>query len=156
MIPYPTDRRNLSEEDHLILKVLRLYYERHLTQSEVARRMGFSRPKVSKLISEGRSRGLVKIEIATPGEDYASLEIAVEDRLGLAEAVVAPSLEDRGVTELSVGASAAAVLGRVCTRSSTASAGTNDPPSSTCSGETSRNTRTPRSTAALRSASASG
>ncbi|QIN78546.1 hypothetical protein GBA65_08445 [Rubrobacter marinus] len=113
---YPADRRNLSEEDHLILKVLRLYYERHLTQSEVARRMGFSRPKVSKLISEGRARGLVKIEIATPGEDFAALEIAVEDRHGLAEAVVASSVGDRGVTELSVGASAAAVLGRICTR----------------------------------------
>ena len=114
---HPSDRRNLSGEDHLILKVLRLYYEHHLTQSEVARRMGFSRPKVSKLISEGRARGLVKIEIATPGEDFAALEIAVEDRHGLAEAVVASSAGSREVTELAVGASAAAVLGRICTRS---------------------------------------
>lgn len=114
---HPADRRNLSEEDHLILKILRLYYEHHLTQSEVARRMGFSRPKVSKLISEGRARGLVKIEIATPGEDFAALEIAVEDRHGLAEAVVASSEGSRGVIELAVGASAAAVLGRICTRS---------------------------------------
>ncbi len=91
VIHFPLDRRNLSEEDHLILKVLRLYYEHHLTQSEVAQRMGFSRPKVSKLISEGRARGLVKIEIAEPSEDSAALEIAVEDRYGLSEAVVVSS-----------------------------------------------------------------
>ena len=117
MIRFPLDRRTLSEEDHLIIKVLRLYYERHLTQNEVARRMGFSRPKVSKLISEGRARGLVKIEIATPGEDFAALEISVEDRHGLPEAVVASSEESREATELSVGAAAAAVLARMCTRS---------------------------------------
>ena len=117
MIRFPLARRNLSEEDHLILKVLRLYYEHHLTQNEVARRMGFSRPKVSKLISEGRARGLVKIEIAEPGEDFAALEISVEDRRGLAEAVVVASAESRGATELAVGAAAAEVLGRVCTRS---------------------------------------
>ena len=114
---YPADRRNLSEEDHLILKVLRLYYERHLNQGEVARRMGFSRPKVSKLISEGRARGLVEIKIAAPGEDFAALEIAVEDRHGVDEAVVAPSAGSREGTELAVGASAASVLGRICTRS---------------------------------------
>ena len=61
---YPVDDHALSEEDRLILKVLHLYYEHDLTQAEVALRMGFSRPKVSKLLAEGRERGLVKIEIA--------------------------------------------------------------------------------------------
>ncbi len=117
IIHFPLDRRNLSEEDHLILKVLRLYYEHHLNQSEVARRMGFSRPKVSKLISEGRARRFVKIEIATPGEDFAALEIAVEDRYGLSEAVVVSSAETREATELAAGAATSTVLGRVCTRS---------------------------------------
>jgi deoxyribonucleoside regulator len=48
---YPVDDRNLSDEDYLIMKVLRLYYEHDLTQAEVGARMGFSRPKVSKLIT---------------------------------------------------------------------------------------------------------
>ena len=66
---YPVDQRTLSEEDHVILKVLHLYYEHDLTQAEVGARMGFSRPKVSKLIAEGKERGLVKIEIAEPADD---------------------------------------------------------------------------------------
>jgi deoxyribonucleoside regulator len=112
---YPVDHNNLSEEDHLILKVLRLYYEHDLTQAEVGARMGFSRPKVSKLITEGKERGLVKIEIAEPADDLVPLEIALEERYGLREAVVVATSEDRESTELLAGRAGAALLSRVCT-----------------------------------------
>jgi deoxyribonucleoside regulator len=113
---YPVDHRNLSDEDHLIMKVLRLYYEHHLTQAEVAARMGFSRPKVSKLIAEGRARGLVKIEIGEPVGDHVPLEIALENRYGLSEALVVTPAGDRRTTELSTGMACGALLARVCTR----------------------------------------
>jgi deoxyribonucleoside regulator len=112
---YPVDQRTLSEEDHVILKALYLYYEHDLTQAEVGARMGFSRPKVSKLLAEGKERGLVKIEIAEPADDLVPLEIAVEDRHGLREAVVVATSEDRETTELSAGRAGAALLARVCT-----------------------------------------
>jgi deoxyribonucleoside regulator len=112
---YPVDHNNLSDDDYLILKVLRLYYEHDLTQAEVGARMGFSRPKVSKLITEGKERGLVKIEIAEPADDLVPLEIAVEDRYGLREAVVVATSEDRATTEFSAGRAGAALLSRVCT-----------------------------------------
>lgn len=113
---YPVDQNNLSNDDYLILKVLRLYYEHDLTQAQVGTRMGFSRPKVSKLIAEGRERGLVKIEVAEPADDLVPLEIAIEDRYGLREAVVVATSEDRETTELSAGRAGAALLSRVCTR----------------------------------------
>jgi deoxyribonucleoside regulator len=112
---YPVDDRNLSDEDYLIMKVLRLYYEHDLTQAEVGARMGFSRPKVSKLITEGKERGLVKIELAEPADDLVPLEIALEDRYGLREAVVVATSEDRGTTELSAGRAGASLLSRLCT-----------------------------------------
>jgi deoxyribonucleoside regulator len=112
---YPVDQRTLSEEDHVILKVLHLYYEHDLTQAEVGARMGFSRPKVSKLIAEGKERGLVKIEIAEPADDLVPLEISLEYRYGLREAVVVATSEDRDITELSAGRAGAAILARVCT-----------------------------------------
>jgi deoxyribonucleoside regulator len=113
---YPVDHRDLSDEDHLIMKVVRLYYEHHLTQAEVASRMGFSRPKVSRLIAEGRARGLVKVEIAEPTGDFAPLEIALEDRYGLSEALVVSSAEERQTTELSAGVAGGTILSRLCTR----------------------------------------
>lgn len=114
-VRYPVDSRTLTEEDRLILKVLRLYYERNLTQAEIASRMGFSRPKVSKLLSEGKNRGLVKIELAEPAGDFAALEIFLEDRFALKEAVVAPTSEDRETTEYAAGAACSALLSRICT-----------------------------------------
>jgi deoxyribonucleoside regulator len=114
-VRYPVDYRGLSEEDHLILKVLRLYYEHDLTQAEVASRMGFSRPKVSKLIAEGKDRGLVKIELAEPAGDFAPLELALEDRYGLEEVLVVATSENRDTTELSAGKAGAALLARLCT-----------------------------------------
>lgn len=113
---YPVDQRTLSEEDHVILKALYLYYEHELTQAEVGARMGFSRPKVSKLLAEGKERGLVKIEIAEPDDDLVSLEIAIEDHYGLHEAVVVSTSGDRKTTELSAGRAGAALLSRVCTQ----------------------------------------
>lgn len=115
---YMIDHRTLTDHDHLILKVLRLYYERGLNQVEVAHRMGFSRPKVSKLITEGHVRGLVKIEIAEPAGDFAPLEIALEDRYGLVEALVVDSSEDRQSTELAAGGVGGSLLARLCTAES--------------------------------------
>lgn len=113
---YPVDYRALSDEDHLIMKVVRLYYEHDLTQAEVARRMGFSRPKVSRLIAEGKARGLVKVEIAEPTGDFVPLEISLEDRFGLSEALVVATAEERRTTDLAAGMAAGALLARVCTR----------------------------------------
>jgi len=111
---YPVDHGSLSPQDHMTLKVLRLYYDHGLTQAEIGARMGFSRPKVSKLIATGERRGLVKIEIAEPAGSFASLEIALEDRYGLNEVLVATTSDDQRSTELSVGGLAAAFLRQVC------------------------------------------
>ena len=112
---YPVDQGELSDEDHLIMKVLRLYYEHNLTQAEVAGRLGFSRPKVSKLMAEGRARGLVKIEIAEPVGDFAPLEIALENQFGLSEALVVSPADGRRATEMAAGVAGGALLARICT-----------------------------------------
>ena len=111
---YLVDHRSLSDHDRLILHALRLYYERNHTQAEVADRMGFSRPKVTRLIAEGRARGLVSIAIAEPAGGFTPLEIALEDRYSLDEAVVVASGEERQATELAAGSACGALLDRVC------------------------------------------
>jgi len=49
-----------------LVEISRLYYEKNLTQAEIAKQMDISRPAVSKLLSEARSRGIVRIEIKSP------------------------------------------------------------------------------------------
>jgi deoxyribonucleoside regulator len=49
-----------------LVEISRLYYERNLTQAKIAQKMNISRPAVSKLLSEARNRGIVKIQIKSP------------------------------------------------------------------------------------------
>jgi deoxyribonucleoside regulator len=49
-----------------LVEICRLYYEKELTQAQIAKEFDISRPAVSKLLSEARHRGIVRIEIRSP------------------------------------------------------------------------------------------
>ena len=67
-----------------------LYYEKELTQEEVARRMKVSRPTVSKLLSMANKEGIVHISVRRPGQRDTSLEASLMDSLGLRTVVILP------------------------------------------------------------------
>jgi DNA-binding transcriptional regulator LsrR (DeoR family) len=72
-----------------------LYYEKGLTQWEVADRMQVSRPTVSKLLSLASKEGIVSISVRTPGQRDLGLQTALVDYLGLRSAVVLPGSTGR-------------------------------------------------------------
>lgn len=60
---------NISDEKaQKLVDIARLYYERDLTQGEIAKKYSISRPLVSRLLGEARNAGIVKIEIRSPLE----------------------------------------------------------------------------------------
>lgn len=68
-----------------------LYYEQDATQAQVAARLGTSRATVSRILSEARRRGMVRIEVIPPGEpDHADTARRVADALGLRKVWVTP------------------------------------------------------------------
>lgn len=66
-----------------LVEISRLYYEDGLTQAEIAKRIKISRPAVSKLLSEARMRGIVKIEIKSPLESNENLLRALSRQFNL-------------------------------------------------------------------------
>ena len=52
-----------SEKLQLLITVSKLYYIENLTQGEIAKILGVSRPLISKYLQEAKSLGVVKIEI---------------------------------------------------------------------------------------------
>lgn len=64
-------------QDHLVERATRaawLYYERELTQEEIARRLVVSRSTVSRLLAYARRAGIVEISLTRPLPEVAALE----------------------------------------------------------------------------------
>ena len=85
-----------------LVEISRLYYERNLTQAEIAKRMDISRPAVSKLLSEARIRGIVKIEIKSPLMSDDSLLKELSEAYSLKGGMVVPSgsADEKLITQL--------------------------------------------------------
>lgn len=77
-----------KEELRLLSKVSKLYYDEGLTQDEIVDRLQLSRAKISRLLKEARERGIVKISVLSPPELYPDLEVQLESRYRLREAIV--------------------------------------------------------------------
>jgi DNA-binding transcriptional regulator LsrR (DeoR family) len=97
----------------LLYKLAKAYYEDGLTQSQIGKRFGLSRIKVSRLLNQARDEKLVQITIVPPGDTNADLERALEAKYGLDEAViVSPSSYDKAVIATELGPAAAGCLMR--------------------------------------------
>jgi DNA-binding transcriptional regulator LsrR (DeoR family) len=97
----------------LLYKLAKAYYEDGLTQSQIGKRFGLSRIKVSRLLNQARDEKLVQITIIPPGDTHADLERALEAKYGLDEAViVSPSSYDKAVIAAELGPAAAGCLVR--------------------------------------------
>ncbi len=79
-----------DSRDHLMLQVAKLYYDLNRTQAEIATELGLTRWQVGRLLTEARSEGVVRIEIAPRANRAAALESALQVRWGLREAIVVP------------------------------------------------------------------
>lgn len=88
----------MAERNELLAQVAYLYYKDELTQQQIAKRLGLSRPKVARLLQEARRTGIVRIEITQ--ELPAELKEAYDlQRLfGLERAIVVRTGESRAST----------------------------------------------------------
>ncbi len=82
------------DSDNLLVETARLYYEHGLNQRQIAKRLGISRPGVSRLLQTARKKGIVKIEIIDPAEHGTQLEHALKERFALKKVVVVPNGEE--------------------------------------------------------------
>lgn len=98
--------------DHLMVQVAKLYYDMDRTQAEIASDLGITRWQVGKLLTSARNEGIVKIEITPRASRRTSLEVALQNRFRLRDAVVVPmgEITDPSLLIDSVGQAAARYL----------------------------------------------
>ena len=100
--PHRLHRSSTSDERervNLLLKVARMYYEEGATQAQIAKQVGYSRPTVSRLLTEAREEGVVHIRITHPLERSMSIEKALAQKFGLAGARIAESKDLGSLTQ---------------------------------------------------------
>jgi DNA-binding transcriptional regulator LsrR (DeoR family) len=72
----------------LITKVARMYHERGVRQTDIAEALHISQARVSRLLKRAAELGIVRTVVAAAPGVHTEVEEALEDRYGLAEAVV--------------------------------------------------------------------
>ncbi len=98
-----------DERLSLVIKVAKLYHESQIRQSEIAERLNLSQSKVSRLLHQAETSGLVRTIVVSPEGLYSDIELALAGRYGLLDAVVAEPLADDEATLLAALGSAGAV-----------------------------------------------
>jgi DNA-binding transcriptional regulator LsrR (DeoR family) len=80
--------------DHLRLltKVARLYHEQGMVQPEIARQLHISQPRVSRLLRQAVTLGIVRTTVVTPRGVYAGLEDEIARAYDLTDVVVADTV----------------------------------------------------------------
>jgi deoxyribonucleoside regulator len=59
-------RTDVDERLRLVLKVAYLFYEREMTQTDIAHEIGASTTQVARLLAEARAQGFVRVEFSPP------------------------------------------------------------------------------------------
>ncbi len=72
-------------EKRLLYKISRDYYFNNLTQNDIAKKLGLSRIKVSRLLKQARHENIVSITLNSPPGLLADLEEAIEKKYNLEE-----------------------------------------------------------------------
>ena len=80
----------------LLLEVARMYWDEGLGQTEIARRTGYSRPTISRMLAEARRVGIVTVTVAHPIERLMALEKRLVDAFGLKTARVSEATPGNG------------------------------------------------------------
>jgi DNA-binding transcriptional regulator LsrR (DeoR family) len=101
-----------GEQHRLLYRIAQSYYLDGLTQSQIAKRFGLSRPKVSRLLQKGRENGIINITLTPPPGGIADLERELEQKYGLEEAVIVQvsDPQDRSAVVNELGPAAAECL----------------------------------------------
>ena len=81
------------EERRQLVKVASFYYREGFTQEQIAKKIGVSRPFISKQLQKAKDYGIVEVFIKDETVHTVELEGLIEERYGLKDVVVVPIVD---------------------------------------------------------------
>ena len=79
---------SLKENDRLVIKICRLFYEENMSQKDIAQMLSISRPQISRALTYARQAGWVRIHINNPYSKEDTLEQELISAYKLCHSVV--------------------------------------------------------------------
>ena len=113
----------MTDDGALRLRAAWFYYNRGMTQKDIADRLGISRSSVIRLLEEARRRVEVQIWIDTPPGELSDLAMALEEQFGLDRAIVVPGEGNPDQTARDVGSALGRFLSHRITEAMTVGVG---------------------------------
>ena len=80
-----------SEKTSSLVDVARLYYEHDFSQQDIAKKLGISRPSVSRMLQKAREMGIIRIKIFDPEQRGSHQEKALQNIYGLKKVILVPN-----------------------------------------------------------------
>lgn len=94
----------------LKVKTVWLYYVEGMTQEQIAEQLGVSRVKIMRTLAAATAEGIVVTRINAATAEQIELERRLEEKWGLASAIVVPTPENGGNLEKALGNAVASYL----------------------------------------------
>lgn len=102
------------EEERLLYKIAKLYYEEDYTQAEISSRLGIYRTTIGRMLKKARKEGIVKITVQSQLNDQIHLEEEISKYFEMKEVMIVPSKkESNNIGNEEIGKSINKLLNRV-------------------------------------------
>jgi DNA-binding transcriptional regulator LsrR (DeoR family) len=107
-MPEPTSGpdREAGADAAMMARICWYYFKEGQTQEEIAQRLGLTRKRINRILSDARVSGFVQIAIDSSVSICADLETRLADTFGLRRAIVVPSPNPERDVRTVVGAAA--------------------------------------------------
>lgn len=105
-----------QEKLQRLAHVARRYYLEDWKQSDIARELGVSRPLISRMLSEARELGVVKISVALPTSDLTSVSERLRQVTSVRDCILVPDGADDDATNQSLSRGAVQLLEQLGSR----------------------------------------
>ncbi|WP_068676338.1 sugar-binding transcriptional regulator [Oceanobacillus sp. Castelsardo] len=103
------------EEERLLYRIAKLYYEEGYTQAKISKELGIYRTTIGRMLKRAQDKGIVKIQIQSSSDALFDLEDKIAKHFGMKEVVVVPSYTEQSNqdTNKSIGEACGSLLDRV-------------------------------------------
>ena len=99
-----------SKDKNLLVEIAVMYYLEGKTQTEIAKDLFMSRPKVSRLLKRARDMNIVDIKINYESDNFNRIKTQIQHRFGVENVIIVKTLSKEKETIKEIGRAAASEL----------------------------------------------